>query len=44
MAAGGEALAAVGESLREAARLLEGEGGMLWLLLLLVIFWLARAG
>jgi hypothetical protein len=27
---------------REAAAILEGEGGMLWLLVLVVILWLAR--
>jgi NADH:ubiquinone oxidoreductase subunit 2 (subunit N) len=30
--------------IRETAAILEGEGGMLWLLLLVVIFWLARLG
>jgi NADH:ubiquinone oxidoreductase subunit 2 (subunit N) len=31
-------------TLREAAHILEGEGGLLWLLLLVVVFWLARRG
>jgi hypothetical protein len=37
---------AVGANLfiREAAAILEGEGGMLWLLVLVVILWLARIG
>lgn len=30
--------------IREAAAILEGEGGMLWLLVLVVILWLARIG
>lgn len=29
-------------ALRQALAILEGEGGMLWLLVLLVIFWLVR--
>jgi hypothetical protein len=33
-----------GAALREAATILEGEGGLLWLLLLVVVFWLARRG
>ncbi|HET6445452.1 MAG TPA: hypothetical protein VFI27_12820 [candidate division Zixibacteria bacterium] len=33
---------ATGAFIREAAAILEGEGGMLWLLLLAVILWLAR--
>ena len=40
--AGRRALESVGRALREAALLLEGEGGLLWLLFLLVIFGLAR--
>jgi hypothetical protein len=36
--------AGVGAALREAAHILEGEGGLLWLLLLVVVFWLARRG
>jgi len=32
----------VGQAVREAASILEGEGGFLWLLLFLVILWLAR--
>lgn len=32
-----------GTAIREAAAILEGEGGMLWLLLLVVILWLARS-
>jgi hypothetical protein len=32
----------LGQALREAASILEGEGGLLWLLLFLVILWLAR--
>jgi hypothetical protein len=34
----------VGTALREAAHILEGEGGLLWLLLLVVVFWLAQRG
>ena len=37
--AGGRSLA---QALRQAVALVEGEGGLLWLLLLLVIVWLAR--
>lgn len=37
----GRALSVAGSGLREAAAILEGEGGMLWLILLLVLFWLA---
>jgi hypothetical protein len=33
-----------GMVLREAAHILEGEGGLLWLLLLVVVFWLAQRG
>jgi hypothetical protein len=40
----GRALAAAGSALREAAAILEGEGGMLWLVVLLVILWLAWLG
>jgi hypothetical protein len=40
----GRALAAAGSALREAATVLEGEGGMLWLIVLLVILWLAWLG
>jgi hypothetical protein len=40
----GRTLAAAGAALREAAAILEGEGGMLWLILLLVILWLAWLG
>ena len=36
------ASSAVGIFFREAAAILEGEGGMLWLLVLVVIIWLAR--
>lgn len=36
--------AALSIVVRETAAILEGEGGMLWLLLLVVIFWLARLG
>lgn len=35
-------LTGIGAALREAAGILESEGGILWLLLFLVIFWLAR--
>jgi hypothetical protein len=38
------ALTALSRAIREAGRLLEGEGGMLWLLLWIVLFWLARQG
>jgi hypothetical protein len=37
----GRLLAVAGYGLRQATTILEGEGGMLWLLLLLVVFWLA---
>jgi hypothetical protein len=37
----GRLLAAAGSALREAAAILEGEGGMVWLLLLLLLFWAA---
>ena len=33
---------AAGSAVRQAAALLEGEGGLLWLLLLLILFWLAQ--
>ncbi len=38
----GSFLTAAGTVVRDAAAILEGEGGMLWVLLLVVIFWLAR--
>jgi hypothetical protein len=38
----GSVPAGANEVIRETAAILEGEGGMLWLLLLVVIFWLAR--
>jgi hypothetical protein len=38
----GSFLTASGTVVRDAAAILEGEGGMLWVLLLVVIFWLAR--
>jgi hypothetical protein len=41
MAEVGRLIALLGGAVREAGRLLEGEGGMLWLLLWVVIFWLA---
>ena len=43
--AGGRAVVeSIGAALREAAGILESEGGMLWLLLFLILFWLARQG
>ncbi len=38
----GSFLTAAGTVVRDAAAILEGEGGMLWVLLMVVIFWLAR--
>ncbi len=35
---------ALGNALREALSILEGEGGLLWLLVLVIIFWLAQRG
>jgi hypothetical protein len=37
-------LAGAGAVIRESAAILEGEGGMLWLLILVVVLWLARRG
>ncbi len=41
-ASGRVVLQSVASALREAAGILESEGGMLWLLLFLILFWLAR--
>lgn len=40
--AGQAVLGGIGAAVREAANILESEGGMLWLLLFLILFWLAR--
>jgi formate hydrogenlyase subunit 3/multisubunit Na+/H+ antiporter MnhD subunit len=37
-------LAGAGVVIRESAAILEGEGGLLWLLILVVVLWLARRG